>query len=67
MCGGSHRSRWYVCEFCGHERFHYANEFRDGLPDDKTRICADCGTVEGSMWGAYERDVVRSPLGVCDE
>ena len=33
----------FRCAECGHSHFHYAEEFADGKPGDRTRACADCG------------------------
>lgn len=36
----------FECQGCGWSKFYRREEFRDGTPGDKTRICSDCGRVE---------------------
>lgn len=38
----------FECSECGWSKFYCREEFADGTPGDKTRICSDCGWVEGT-------------------
>lgn len=40
-------SRYKGCERCGYSKFYYLGEFKNEDPSDKTKVCADCGHING--------------------